>query len=314
MSCQICFHKFDHSSLKPYQLSCAHTYCLNCASKLDKCPTCNERIIEKHQNLALLEFIPELNNNVMKVNEQHNQAKLSCQICMEKYDHSKFKPYNLSCPHTFCLNCTDRIQKCQKCPVCSKEVTSRYPNLALLDFIQESEYDILKREITKILNETNETKSNLKIQQETRVAENMRKLEFIKANIEKTTIDNVCDEVFVALQTNKTKLINEIDHLQMKIKETLDLYIVSDSIDDELSQNKIKLDLDQLSNQELLRLKPRFEAMEGYLINQLKEILDFNESHEFILNENIDPKKPMVGQFKTTYYNKVSFFLNIFLL
>ena len=135
----------------------------------------------------------------------------------------------------------------------------------------------------------------------------MTKLESIKKIVEKLEISNQSEKNFVSLQVNKTKLISEIDHLKVKIKEDLDALIVEDSLVD-LSQNKIKLEKDQFTNQQLVNLKKRLNIFSNLNTSNLKKMSEFNENHEFILNENINPKKLMIGQFKTTYYNKVTFF------
>ena len=71
----------------------------------------------------------------------------SCEICFEPFDHSIHKPYNLSCPHTYCLKCI-QIFKDNKCPACNKEIKEKYPSTAILRLIPESNYDKLK---TKLL-------------------------------------------------------------------------------------------------------------------------------------------------------------------
>ncbi len=136
---------------------------------------------------------------------------------------------------------------------------------------------------------------------------NMTKLETIKEIVKKIEISDQSEKNFVSLQASKTKLINEIDHLKVKIKEDLDARIVEDSLVD-LSQNKIKLEKDQFTNQQLVNLKKRLNIFSSLNTANLKKMSEFNESHEFILNENINSKKFMIGQFKTTYYNKVTFF------
>ena len=83
MICRIFSEKYDHSSCKPYQLSCPHTYCLDCVLKIENCPDHGLIIVEKNQNIAILEFIPEFENNSSKTEyNEHNQTK-TCQICME---------------------------------------------------------------------------------------------------------------------------------------------------------------------------------------------------------------------------------------
>jgi hypothetical protein len=77
-------------------------------------------------------------------------------------------------------------------------VTSKFPNLAFLDIVQESEYDVSKRETTIVINEICETKLNLNSQREAKLNENKHKLESIKEKIEKIQISNQSNDVYVS--------------------------------------------------------------------------------------------------------------------
>ena len=79
---------------------------------------------------------------------------MNCQIHFNQFDHSIYKPYILSCPHTICLDCLKRLTS-KICPFCSEPVTNSYPNLALLELLPESEYDKNKTECIKVLAKKN---------------------------------------------------------------------------------------------------------------------------------------------------------------
>jgi hypothetical protein len=51
---------------------------------------------------------------------------MQCEICLNKYDHSRHKPYFLSCPHTFCIDCLNRLQE-NKCPACQSKFQEKFP-------------------------------------------------------------------------------------------------------------------------------------------------------------------------------------------
>ena len=53
---------------------------------------------------------------------------MKCQICFEKFDHSKNKPYVLiPCTHTVCSKCVLSLKE-TKCPTCSRVFRDKNPN------------------------------------------------------------------------------------------------------------------------------------------------------------------------------------------
>ena len=58
-SCAVCWRDFS-STVKPYSLSCGHSYCYDCSILLKKCPLCRSRLAHnasRPTNYALLSLI-----------------------------------------------------------------------------------------------------------------------------------------------------------------------------------------------------------------------------------------------------------------
>jgi hypothetical protein len=58
-ACIVCFHEFTvgrDSEHEPIVIPCGHTYCLDCWSKLEKCPLCEKKIKKRQHtpNYALI--------------------------------------------------------------------------------------------------------------------------------------------------------------------------------------------------------------------------------------------------------------------
>ena len=72
---------------------------------------------------------------------------MTCQICFENFDHFFLKPQQLSCAHTYCFKC---VNKLVKCPTCNEQIIEIYQNNALLEFIPEPEDKEPKKEVNAI--------------------------------------------------------------------------------------------------------------------------------------------------------------------
>jgi hypothetical protein len=70
----------------------------------------------------------ENKEKIYKKKKTKNKKKkiMQCEICLNKYDHSRHKPYFLSCPHTFCIDCLNRLQE-NKCPACQSKFQEKFP-------------------------------------------------------------------------------------------------------------------------------------------------------------------------------------------
>ena len=59
---------------------------------------------------------------------------MNCQLCLEPFDNSFRKPYNLSCSHTFCIICLNDLKE-NVCPNCKKLITEKHSNEAIMELI-----------------------------------------------------------------------------------------------------------------------------------------------------------------------------------
>jgi hypothetical protein len=146
-----------------------------------------------------------------------------CKICLNNYDHSIRKPHHLSCQHTFCIECINKIKvDLNKCPKCNQPIRVIYENVELLELIPESNYDKLKQEALKKLS----TK-------ESEVNEHLNALKSIKGSIysQSNLLINLINE-------KKAKSISEIELIEKSLKETL-------------SKAKSEIVLNQLNEQEI---------------------------------------------------------------
>lgn len=76
-ACVVCFHEFTidrESDHQPIVIPCGHTYCLNCCSKLDKCPLCEKKIKKgkRTPNYALISHLSAVHQEVTKEKETAN--------------------------------------------------------------------------------------------------------------------------------------------------------------------------------------------------------------------------------------------------
>ena len=131
----------------------------------------------------------------------------SCKICLNNYDHSIRKPHHLSCPHTFCIECINKIKYISnRCPHCNLPIRGIHQNIELLDTIPQSSYDKLKAETLKDLSK-----------KETEINKQLKSLNPIKNLITRYS------SLLIDLTTNenKAKLINEIELIEKLLKESL---------------------------------------------------------------------------------------------
>ena len=75
----------------------------------------------------------------------------SCQICFEEYNLGLRKLHCvLSCGHSFCLECIDKLENKSKarsdqkdsekeCPICRKKAQSRFQSKGIVELISEAE-------------------------------------------------------------------------------------------------------------------------------------------------------------------------------
>jgi hypothetical protein len=215
---------------------------------------------------------------------------MSCQICFNPYDHSLYKPYTLTCQlHTFCISCIGRFNE-RKCPVCNKSFKKIFPNLALLEVIPESNYDKLKSESFKILNELNEMKNNFTNKRDEKLNKYLKQISEIK-----DAINNEANNLVKLVKVNQEKLIKEANSIEMNLKQNFSLKTIIDE-----NQTKINLEHNNFYEEQLSLLIKEITESKINMEKTSSFIENFKENYKFNLTESLNLNELFViGEIKT---------------
>lgn len=203
---------------------------------------------------------------------------MSCNVCYSKFDHSKHKPYFLSnCPHTFCVDCLKRLEN-KSCPICNKAFKEIHPNLSLLEFIPESEYDIALNKLEKTYKSTISIRSNLQKNKNEKLTVCLREINEIKKQIDKT-----CEEAINQIKTKRDCLIDQACAYETEI---MNLFAQELSPNSELNL-KIDLAKSNLNSFESCDLNELCASIDGlndvrFKLDQLLKDVNNYKSYEFI--------------------------------
>ena len=218
---------------------------------------------------------------------------MSCEICFNSYDHSIHKPYMLSCPHTFCLSCIDKLSN-KKCPNCSISISAKNPNIALLEFIQESIYDKMKAHSQKTLNEISELKKSIPEKLDLKLDESVIKINEIKAHI------NTESEKFISLvKASQANLINELTELEKKIRKRLNLSKEDSELAKSLMLSKHSVENNTLNEDQLTKLAKDSSTIKTKLIELAIQIDAFKENLKFSNYTKVSLTDGLIGEIKT---------------
>ncbi len=207
---------------------------------------------------------------------------MNCDICFEPFDHSIHKPYNLSCPHTYCLECIQKLRD-NKCPQCKQIIKEKYPCNILLRLIPESNYDKLKSKSLKTLIELNEIKQDMNTKCQVKLTENEMKLKSTKQHISDET-----NKAIMILKENEAFLINICDSVQNRSYALMDsnkyVFNMNDIIVAKERIEKNELNENQLSslNDFLNEIKQKYTQNLYVLTNQINKV---DKNVAFILNK-----------------------------
>ena len=141
---------------------------------------------------------------------------MDCEICTESFDHSLHKPYSLyPCPHTFCISCLRKLTE-NKCPICSKEIRDKNPNLALLNLVPKSAYDQLKDELEIEMNELNDLRQRFDAKKGFKLDELFNKMKLIRQQIHAKT-----DEVILMIARERDTLLSQVKYIEEYLIKSL---------------------------------------------------------------------------------------------
>jgi hypothetical protein len=191
---------------------------------------------------------------------------MSCTICLNSYDHSLHKPYSLSCPHTLCYMCVNRLNE-MNCPICKQPITHKHPNIAVLEMIPESVYDRTKNDLIKAINLLNETNDRLN-----KTVELKRQQASDRVKLLKDSINSESDRLVDILREEQKRLISFADQLVETVNEKLEEFEENRDVGRE---EKFSIESELLSESQLNELSHKFEIKKEKLSKKIAEIHSF---------------------------------------
>ncbi len=221
---------------------------------------------------------------------------MNCQICLNNFDHSKVKPYTLSCLlHTICISCINGLKN-KKCPICDTIIEVIKPNLALLELIPESEYDKLKKVTLNRISNTIEKEQQLNKIKESKLKELLAQIKQIKETIADKT-SGLIDSIL----QNQAKLLEETSFLKKEIKTHF-----ANVRDLELNDGKQIVESNVYNDQELTNLNDKLLEKQANIENLIEKANGFTENIVFSMNSSIGTLDPQIGEIKTN--KKVNYY------
>ena len=215
---------------------------------------------------------------------------MQCQICFEKFDHSKHKPYVLiPCTHTLCITCLNNLPD-KKCPSCTRVFMDKNPNWALLDLVGDSDYDLLKIQLERSFNEYDILKKKLNDVHQRKLEENNQKLNIIRNEITRRT-----NQLVNQLKENEKRLLNETQSIELLLTSSLNeiaskLNRLNANLDNQIELNKKQLEANELTELQMNKLGQDLFNLNLEFTFKIDQIKKFNESDlvEFEPNQSFD--------------------------
>lgn len=219
--------------------------------------------------------------------------RMDCDICLNPYDHSKHRPFSLTCPHTVCLDCLNKLNT-KYCPSCKDPIKAKYPNLALIKLIPESQYDKLRHQLEKTLIEANDLKQQLSKDCECKLSMSLNKIKSLREEINTKTT-----EIINLVIQNQKRLIDEANIYENSLQFSLKQLRVDNQMEIKLNEAKICLERNVLNETELDELNKDIENINTIISRMIFEIEKIDENYEFILNKSICVESGVFGDLKS---------------
>ncbi|OMJ73819.1 hypothetical protein SteCoe_27401 [Stentor coeruleus] len=181
-NCTICYYRYSHISHIPLILSCGHTFCKTCITKITKCPQCRNNISSTAINRLLL--------------QKKHETKDIC------FDSGK----NLFCPQcdiALCLNCLSNHGT-------HGIISIKDPNLSSI--IKES----LDNSYLLLL------KSNKKMQKSLEKIQRVKDKIVDKKKVLMNMVNDGFDNLIILLQIRKQEIVSEIERFYTPASSKID--------------------------------------------------------------------------------------------
>lgn len=218
---------------------------------------------------------------------------MDCDICLNPYDHSKHKPFSLTCPHTVCLDCLNKLNT-KFCPSCKDPIKAKYPNLALIKLIPESKYDKLRSQLEKTIVETNDLKQKQYKEFELKLEQNLDNIKTIKEEINQKT-----SQLINLILKHQKNLLDETNVCETSLQLSLRKLRVDNQMEMKINDAKLSLERNALNEAELDELNSEIEKIKSFISKTITEMDKLNENYQFILKKNMDTETCVFGELKT---------------
>lgn len=200
---------------------------------------------------------------------------MDCDICLNPYDHSKHKPFSLTCPHTVCLECLNKLNT-KYCPHCKEQIKAKYPNLALIKLIPESEYDKIRNKLEKTIIEVNDLKQKLTTECENKLESGLTRFKSLKNEINEKTAD-----LINSIMQHQKKLLEELNTYENSLKYSIKKLKIDSRIENSINEGRNGLEKNLLNEDEMIKLNNDIASNTYILHKMLMEINKLNQVYEF---------------------------------
>lgn len=153
------------------------------------------------------------------------------------------------------------------------------------------------------ITEINEMRRSLNDKRELKLIENLNKIKTIKETIMSKT--NKCIEL---LRVNQDLLLNDATLLEKNVAIILGTFNLDDNLANKIKKDKVSVEKNEWSEEQLNEFNSLNQMIKAIINEITKQVEDFKEDFEFILNENINIKKPVIGEIHSSLDKRVNLF------
>lgn len=204
----------------------------------------------------------------------------------------------INCGHSLCFQCEIKLPA-KKCPNCNSNIESTLTNWELLKLVAESEYDKLKSELDKNINEIVSIRTKIQTDEEQRIKENSNQVSSIKTRVETQT-----KELIRQINESKFQLFKELDaanRLESRIGSCNKILLNFDKLREAATKNMAN---NQLSKEQLANLNAKLlkQKKELKIVVPAQENVRARDSFDFIVNKSAVIDSKFIGQIKKVYF------------
>jgi len=200
------------------------------------------------------------------------------------------------------MSCLEKLTT-KKCPTCGKKFNEKNPNMAVLEFIPESNYDKLKGESLKALIEINEAKQDLKNNRLETVKKHQTKL-FLVKKVVSTETSKLVD----VLKKNEETLTSQCDMMLNDLNASLDSSNYEESISFPFAKSKEAIEKNTISEEEIKNLNIKLSEIKEQLSQLTGQVKKYESNYKFTANK-VSNEHLLIGKITREMVNFILLYL-----